>query len=224
MPCTLVAASSFASGRAYLSLNFLPPLSLSSLDPYSDYRGVNIFKQLLALINVYIPPICSSPTDGSTESFFLSILPSSRNLFILGGLQLPSHPLGLKRYFCPHGGNYLTGSSLLTSFSSMTLTYLLFYIAPLAVAPPPDNSFALFSLTLSCSWEVLQDLGSDHLPIFLSVLFSSVFVPMSVPHLSIFRKSAWMALPSTLILTVLLQRNTCLFLFPLLLLSLPLWH
>ena len=47
---------------------------------------------------------------------------------------------------------------------------------------------------------------------------------MSVPLPSIFRKLAGMTLPSTLTLTVLLQRNTRLFLFPLLLLSLPLWH
>ena len=33
----------------------------------------------------------------------------------------------------------------------------------------PDISFAPSSLTLSCSWEVRQNLGSDHQPIFLSV-------------------------------------------------------
>ena len=48
--CMLAAASSFLSGRAYLSLNFLLPLSL--LNPYSDYVGVNIsLKQLLTLIS-----------------------------------------------------------------------------------------------------------------------------------------------------------------------------
>ena len=39
----------------------------------------------------------------------------------------------------------------------------------------PDISFALTSLALSCSWEVLQDLGSDHLPIILSAPFSPAF-------------------------------------------------
>ena len=34
------AAASFSSGRAYPSLNLLPPLSL--LDPYSNYVGINI--------------------------------------------------------------------------------------------------------------------------------------------------------------------------------------
>ena len=41
----------------------------------------------------------------------------------------------------------------------------------------PDIFFALFSLALSCSWEVLQNLGSDHLPILLTVPFSPVFRP-----------------------------------------------
>ena len=37
---------------------------------------------------------------------------------------------------------------------------------------PPDISFASFSFALSCSWKVLQNLGSDHLPILLSVPLS----------------------------------------------------
>ena len=65
---------------------------------------------------------------------------------------------------------------------------------------------------------MLQDLGSDHLPILPSVPLSPVFLPTSVPLPSIFRKLAGMTLPCTLTLTVLLQRNTRLFLFPLLLL------
>ena len=115
------------------------------------------------------------------------------------------------------GRKYSTGSSPLTSFSSRTLTYLPFYIAPLSVAPPltipllpplplfpapegkvklplrsflndpdipthlnrsfgnyssPDISFAPSSLALSCSWEVLQDLGSHQGFVLGSVLFS----------------------------------------------------
>ena len=41
----------------------------------------------------------------------------------------------------------------------------------------PDISFALFSLILSCSWEVLQNLYSNHLPILLTVPLSPVFCP-----------------------------------------------
>ena len=77
-------------------------LSTSSLDHHSDYVGVNISlnkSSSLSFLNVYISPICSSPTDGRTDSFSPSILPTSRNLFIVGGLQLPSPLLGLERYF-----------------------------------------------------------------------------------------------------------------------------
>ena len=50
------------------------------------------------------------------------------------------------------------------------------------------------------------------------------FTPTSASLPSIFRKLAGMTLPPTLTLTVLLQKNTRLFLFPLQLLSLPLWQ
>ena len=45
----------------------------------------------------------------------------------------------------------------------------------------PGISFAPSSLALSCSWEVLQDLGSDHLPILLSIPLSPVFYPNERP-------------------------------------------
>ena len=53
----------------------------------------------------------------------------------------------------------------------------------------PDISFAPSSLAISCSWEVLQDLGSDHLPIFLSVPFSPVSRPIERPSFFNFQKA-----------------------------------
>ena len=76
--------------RQGLSFSELSTSSLSSLDPYSDYVGVNISlnnSSSVPFLNVYAPPpppIRSSSTDGRTDSFSPSILPSSRNLFILG--------------------------------------------------------------------------------------------------------------------------------------------
>ena len=90
----------------------------------------------------------------------------------------------------PEGKKYSTGSSLLTSSPSMTLTHPLFSIAPLAVAPP-DISFAPSTLAFSCSWEGLQDLGSDHLPILLSVSLSPVFCPNERPPSFNFQKGRW---------------------------------
>ena len=90
------------------------------------------------------------------------------------------------------GRKHLIGSFPLTSSPSMTLTYLLFFIAPLAVAPPLTSLLlSLFSLALSCSLEMLQNLGSDRLPILLTVPLSSVFRPNErLPSLN-FQKALW---------------------------------
>ena len=53
--------------------------SFSSLGPYSDYAEVNISlngSSLLSFLNVYAPPIRSSPKDSRTNFFSLFILPS----------------------------------------------------------------------------------------------------------------------------------------------------
>ena len=76
--------------RQGLSFSELSISSLSSLDSYSNYVGVNISlndSSSLSFLTVYSPPICSSPMDSRTDSFFLSILPSSSNLFILGNFN-----------------------------------------------------------------------------------------------------------------------------------------
>ena len=80
--------------RQGLSFSKLSTSSLSSLDPYSDYVGVDISlnnSSSESFLNVYASPIRSSPTDGRTDSFSPSILPSSRNLFILGDFNC-HHP------------------------------------------------------------------------------------------------------------------------------------
>ena len=85
---------------------------------------------------------------------------------------------------------YSIWSSPLTSSPSMTLTHPPFYIAPLAVAPPLTSPL-LTSLAFSCSWEVLQDLGSDHFPILLSVPLFLVFHPNEHPPSFNFQKAHW---------------------------------
>ena len=140
---------------------------------------------------MYPPPICSSPTDGRTDSFSPSILPSSRNLFILGDFNC-HHPLWDSRGTSdPAGRKYSTGSFLLTSSPSMTLTHLLFSIAPLAVAPPLTSLLPPPFLLFPAPGEVLQDLGSDHLPILLSIPLSPVFRPNEHPPSFKFQKARW---------------------------------
>ena len=61
-----------------LSFSELSTSSLSSLDPYSDYVGINISlnnSSSLSFLNLYAFPIRSSPTDSRINFFSSSILP-----------------------------------------------------------------------------------------------------------------------------------------------------
>ena len=119
---------------------------------------------------------------------------------------------------------YLTESASLTSSPSMTLTHLPFYIDHLGVAPllksPLLPPLLLFFAPGRCFRTWVQ---TTHQSFYLSLSLLS-FAPTSVPHPLIFRKLSGMTLPPTLTVTILLQRNTRLFFFLPLLLSLPLWH
>ena len=85
IPRTLAAASLFSSFILFFSE--LSTSFLSLLEPYSHDRGVNISlknSSSLLFLDVYAPSILSFSTDGRTDSFFPSILPSSKNFFIVG--------------------------------------------------------------------------------------------------------------------------------------------
>ena len=88
------------------------------------------------------------------------------------------------------GRKYSIGSSLLTSFPSMTATYLLFSIAPLAVAPaltspllPPLSPFLAHGRCFR-TW-VLITYQFFYLPL------SSVFCPNEHPLSFNFQKARW---------------------------------
>ena len=135
---------------------------------------------------MYAPPICSSPTDGRTNSFSPSILPSSRNLFILGDFNC-HHPLwdsrGTSNPCREEVFDCVISSDLLPLNDPDTPTLL--------HRSSPDISFAPSSLALSCSWEVLQDLGSDHLSILQSVPLSPAYWPNERPSSFNFQKARW---------------------------------
>ena len=180
--------------RQGLSFSELSTSSLSSLDPYSDYVGVNISlnnSSSVSFLNVYAPPICSSPTDGRTDSFSPSILPSYRNLFILGDFNC-HHPLWDSRGTSdPHEEevfDWVISSDLLPFNDPDTPTLL---HCSSGSRSSPDISFAFSTLAFSCSWEVLQDLGSDHLPILLSISLSPFFCPNERPSSFNFQKTCW---------------------------------
>ena len=139
-----------------------------------------------------MPPIRSSPTDGRTDSFSPSIfLSSSRNPFILGDLNC-HHPLWDSRGTSDSRGeevfDWVISFDLLPLNDPNTPTLL---HRSSGSRSSPDDSFAPSTLAFSCSWEVLQDLGSDHLPILLSVPLPPVFRPNErLPSFN-FQKARW---------------------------------
>ena len=135
------------------------------------------------------PPYSLLLTDGKTDSFSPSILPSSRNLFILEDLNC-HHPLWDSRGTSDPCGKYSTVSLLSPPPLNDPDTPALLHCSS-GSRSSPDISIAPSSLALSCSWEVLQDLGSDHLPILLSVPLSSVFSPNERPPSFNFQKARW---------------------------------
>ena len=140
---------------------------------------------------MYAPPIRSSPTDGRTDSFSPSILSSFKNLFILGDFNC-HHPLWDSRGTSDPCGeevfDWVISSDLLPVNNPDTTTLL---HRSSGSRSSPDISFAASSLSLSCFWEVLQDLGSDHLSILLSVPLSPAYCPNERPPSFNFKKARW---------------------------------
>ena len=145
----------------------------------------------MSFLNVYTPPIRSSPTDGKTDSFSPSILPSSRNFFILGDFNC-HHPLwdsrGTSDPCREEVFDWVISSDLLPLNDPDTPTLLR---CSSGSRSSSDISFAPSTLAFSCSWEVLEDLGSDHLPILLSIPLSPVFRPNEHPPSFNFQKAHW---------------------------------
>ena len=174
--------------RQGLSFFELFTSSLSSLDPYFDYVGINISlnnSSSVSFLNVYAPPIRFSPTDSRTDSFSPFFSPPEFSSF--WGTSIAITPSGTQELFpTPAGKKYSTGSSPLTSSPINDPDTPPFYIALLLTSPLPPSTLAL-----SCSWEVLQDLGFDHLPILLSIPLSRVFRPIERPPSFNFQKACW---------------------------------
>ena len=89
----------------------------------------------------------------------------------------------------PVGRKYSTGSSDLLPLNDPDIPTLLHCSSD--SCSYPDIFFTSSSLAFSWSWEVLEDLASDHLPIILSVPLSSVFRPNEYPSSFNFQKACW---------------------------------
>ena len=97
----------------------------------------------LSFLSVYAPAIRSFPMNSRNDSFSPSIFYSSRNFFILE-TSIAVTPSGTQTVVqTPVRRKYSIRSSLLTSFFSITLTYLLFPVASLAVATPLISSLLI---------------------------------------------------------------------------------
>ena len=209
--------------RQGLSFSELSTPSLSLLVPYSDYVGINISLNnfsSLSFVKMYTPLFAPPHRMTELTSFLPPSFPPREIVSFWGTLIAITPSWTQEALLTPTGRKYSTRSFLLTSSPSMTLTHPPFSIAPLAVAPlltsPLLPLLLLFLAPGRCfrNWVLIT-----YQFFYLSLSLRSI-TPTSVPLPSIFRKLAGMTLP----LTVPLQRNTRLFLFPLLLLSLPLWH
>ena len=180
--------------RQGLSFSELSTSSLYSFDPHSDYVGVNIYlnnSSSLSLFNVYAVPIRSFLTDGRTDSFSPCTFLFSRNLFILGNFNC-SHPLWDSRGTSDLSEEEVFGwviSSDLLPLNDPDILTLLHRSSGSHFSP--DFSFAPSSLGPSYSWEVLQNLDSDHLPILLPVPLSPIFRPNKRPPSFNFQKAHW---------------------------------
>ena len=137
------------------------------------------------------PPYLLLP-NGWQNRFLLSLNSSLLQKSLhSGGLQLPSPPLGLKGTSNPRGEevfDWVISSDLRPLNDPDTPTLL---HRSSGSRSSPDISFAPSTLAFSCSWEVLQDLGSDHLPILLSIPLSPVFRPNERPPSFNFQKACW---------------------------------
>ena len=122
--------------RQGLSFTELSTSSLSLLDPYSDYVGISLNNSsLVSFLNVYAPLFAPPQRMAKPIPFLPPFFPPPEISSFLG-TSIAITPSGTQESLpTPAGRKYSTGSFLLTSSPSMTLTHPPFSIAPLAVAP-----------------------------------------------------------------------------------------
>ena len=226
MPRTPAAASLLSSGRVYLSLNFLPLLFLR-LNPTLLMYGSTSFLTTpprCHFLMCMLPLLAFLLRKAEPTPFLRPFFPFAE-ISSFWGTSIAINSSGTQELLStPLGRKYVTESSLLTSSPSMILTYPPFYVAPLAVAPPLTSSLLLPLLPFLALGRYFGTWVLITYQFFYPPLSLRSFAPTNVPLPSIFKKLAGMTLLLTLTLTVLWQRNTRLFFFPLLLLSLPFWY
>ena len=173
------------------------PLSiqlLSSFDPSSDYLAITVKikgASPIYLFNVYVPPIRSSSSDSCPKFFSPFLLPLSPTTYIFGNFNGHYSP------WDSHTPEDKSGKDLfdwLLSFDLLPLNnpehHTLLHRAT-GNRSSPYHSLVPVQIASKCTWQTLPDLGSDHLPISISIptspLINSIYRSLSFNY----NKSRW---------------------------------
>ena len=157
------------NGLTYTSLS---TQSLSSLEPSSDYLAIAVKikgARPIHLFDVYVPPIRSSSSDSRPKSFSPFLLPSSPSTYIFGDFNChhsswdshsPEDQSGKDLF------DWLLSSDFLSLNNSKHHTLL---HRATENRSSPDLSIIPARIASKCTWQTLPDLGSDHLPISITI-------------------------------------------------------
>ena len=175
--------------RQGLSFSELSTSTLSSLDPYSDYVGNNISlnnSSSPSFLNVYAPLFAPLQRMAEPTPFLPPFFPPPEISSFLG-TSIVITPSGTRAVLpTPAGRKYLTGSFLLTSSPSMTLTQPPFSITPLAVASPLTSPLLPLLLPFPAPGRCYRTWVLTIYQFFYLSLSLRSFAPTSVPLPSIF--------------------------------------
>ena len=178
--------------RQGLFFSELSTSSLSLLDPYSDYVRVNISlnnSSSVSFLNVYAPLFAPPQRMAELTSFFPPFFPTPK-ISILGDFNC-HHPLwdsrGISDPCREEVFDWVISYDLLPLNDPDTPTLL----HCSSGSRSSLDIFTPFSLALFCSWEVLQDLGFDYLPILLSIPLSLANRPSKHSPSFNFQKAHW---------------------------------
>ena len=166
--------------------------------PSSDYLAIAVKIKGAApihLFNVYVPPIRSSSSVSRPKSFSPFLLPSSPTTYIFGDFNshhsswdshLPEDQSGKDLF------DWLLSSDLLPLNNPEHHTIL---HRATGGRSSPDLSLVPTRIASKCTWQTLPDLGSDHLPISITIPTSPIINSFHrPPHLTIIKLAGMITL------------------------------